>query len=191
MTNPLLGLGAPNGSIFDKPSAPNKPESKPHISVSGLGGVAKTVADIEHEKLTEVLELGTTALGDLPVDSIDDQSSYANRIVAAAKNFILPDAESFRAVLDALDQTMESQAELDVVSLDNCRNYVRAVMVTMQKDEAMAALILPKDARNAIRFARLQHQETQTMDNLKSAKAPAVKKPSSTKVIANMPKMDF
>lgn len=191
MTNPLLELGAPNGSIFDKPTGSPVVESKPYVSVSGLGGVASTVADIEHAKMTEVMESGVSAISEIAVDSIAEQGNYAMRIVEAAKNFLLPDAESFRAVLDALDKTMEETPQLDLVGLTKTRSYVQSIMVTMQKDEALAALILPKDAKNIIRFARLQHIQTATMAQLADSKPTKVKKTGGVKAIAGLKPMDF
>lgn len=122
----------------------------------------------------------------MDVTQISAIKSHADRIANAADKYILRDAESFRSVADALDAAMQSDERFTAFGLGSVRNYVMSLMTSMNRNEEFASILLDRDIRNCILFARktyeMMNEEDAVLNRAKADKAAArAAKPATPK----------
>jgi len=168
-TNPLLSLLAGLNKSAPKPE-PNTVESVKAIALEAaheadhhvamesntpgsVSGIFDPTVRREQEDIDSA-SMSIHSLATLNTDSITAIKNKADRVVSESDKFILRDAESFRAVADALDEAMRSDDRFDVFGLAPVRNYVVSLMTTLSRNEEMSSILLDSDVRNCILFAR-------------------------------------
>ena len=184
MTDESKPAANPLVSLFAQPATP-----APATEAPALGSMDDLIAAFEGSKVDQIIDPTTraeeiemqAAACDLVAFATMDTSqvaaikTHADRITNAADRFILRDAESFRSVADALDQAMQDDQRFDAVGLSSVRNYVMALMTTMSRNEDLASILLDKDIRNCVLFARktyeLANHEDQVLTRAKEDKA--------------------
>ena len=135
-----------------------------NASPSMLGILDPTVR-AEHQEVADA-GLSIHSLAQLNTDSIVAIKNRADRVVAESEKFILRDAESFRAVADALDEAMQSDERFNLFGLAPARSYVMSLMTTLARNEEMSTILLDKDVHNCILFARKTYAANQEHEHL-------------------------
>lgn len=126
-------------------------------TIKSVLGILDPTVRAEQQEIAEA-GMSIHSLANLNTDSIIAIKSRADRVVAESEKFILRDAESFRAVADALDEAMQSDDRFNLFGLAPARNYVMSLMTTLSRNEEMSTILLDRDVRNCILFARKTYE---------------------------------
>ena len=116
----------------------------------------------------------------LDTDTIKPINTFSDRVQVVGDAYIVKDGAAFRAVADELDRRMSSDERLESMELAQVRNYVRTLMASLARDKDLATVMMPKDVRNCLIYAKLVYDESNMIDaaavQKKAAKAPAKSK---------------
>lgn len=202
MTDESKPAANPLVSLFAQPATPSEDIENPVE-----GSMDDLISAFEGSKIDQIIDPTTraeevelqaagrdlVAFATMDTSQVAAIKSHADRIANAADRFILRDAESFRSVADALDQAMQSDERFDAFGLSSVRNYVMALMTTMSRNEELASILLDRDVRNCVLFARktyeLANHEDAVIARAKADKAaerasrPASPKTQRTKAV--------
>lgn len=203
MTDESKPTANPLVSLFAQPTTPAEATENPL-----QGSMDDLISAFEGSKIDQIIDPTTraeeaemiaashdlVAFASLDTSQVAAIKTHADRITNAADRFILRDAESFRSEADALDQAMQDDQRFDAFGLSSVRNYVMSLMTTMSRNEELASILLDRDIRNCVLFARktyeLANHEDQVLARAKEDKAaerarrPASPKTQRTKAVS-------
>lgn len=106
-------------------------------------------------------------------DDVEVIRNHADKMKAQASSFVVADAAGFKHIADQLDKKINEDERLDSLSLGVVRNLVRTLMVSLAKNKDLATVMLPRDVRNCIIFARLTYEDGKLIDEAVTQKKAA------------------
>ena len=121
-----------------------------------------------------------TDLALLDTEAIKPINSFSDRVQVVGDAYVVKDGAAFRAVADELDRRMSMDERLHGLELAQVRNYVRTLMVSLAKDKDLATVMMPKDVRNCLIYAKLVYDEANMIDSALVQKKAAKASSAST-----------
>jgi len=151
-------------SLFATPDP--EPESNLDAAIDADGQLLGALGTpIQEGEAMSIYELAVTEVSSLPAIR-----SRADAIASKSKAFTITEAEDVQSVCDALDSMIGGDNRLTGFDLAQVRNYVQMLMVTLKVNPEFGSILLDRDVRNVIRFARQQYLEAVAVNGIAETK---------------------